>query len=242
MKASLQVLNIEDSAADAELNALRLESRWPGSEFLRVDNERALIGALETRKFDIILCDYSIPGFGGLEALKTAREKCPGTPFIFVSGTLGEDTAIESLKNGATDYVLKHRPARLIPAVERALREAADRAECERAEMAMRESEHKYRKVFESLDEGAFLADEETGKIIDTNRCAEEMLGCGRVEILGKKQPQFFEVPASANGKPFETFLTGPTGRVLRIHVHFTRLTLHGHPLVLWLCRDLSKQ
>src|SRR5208282_4097939 len=99
----------------------------------------------------------------------------PEIPFVFVSATIGEDTAIQALKNGAIDYVFKHRLARLIPAMERALHEAADRAESQRAEKAMRESEHKYREVFEHLGEAAFLADAASGKIIDTNRCAEKM-------------------------------------------------------------------
>src|ERR1700722_16325404 len=173
MKVGLRILNLEDNVSDAELNEAMVSARWPHSEFVRVDTRADFIAALEQKPFDLIFSDFTMPGFDGREALSIAREKCPGTPFIFVSGTIGEDTAIETLKNGATDYVLKHRLMRLIPAVDRALREAEERAECERAERAMRESEHKYREVFESLGEAAFLADEKTGKIMETNRRAE---------------------------------------------------------------------
>jgi PAS domain S-box-containing protein len=241
MKTSLRVLNLEDSVSDAEFNAAMISARWPRSEFVRVGNRAEFVAALERKNFDLILCDYTIPGFGGREALSLAREKCPKIPFLFVSGTIGEDTAIEALKNGATDYVLKHRPMRLIPAVDRALREAAERAERERAEFAMRESEHKYREVFESLGEAAFLADEKTGKIIDTNRCAEKMLGCGRTGILGQKQSRFLaglDKAKAAGAVLFESAMTCANGSALPVRVHATKLTIHGHPLVLWLCHE----
>src|SRR6266446_5187800 len=134
MKNSLRILNLEDDANDAELNAEMLSARWPDSQFVRVDNRKDFVGALEQGDLDIILSDYSMPGFDGREALALAHKKCPKVPFLFVSGTIGDDTAVEALKNGATDYVLKHRLVRLIPAVDRALREVEERAELERAE------------------------------------------------------------------------------------------------------------
>jgi PAS domain S-box-containing protein len=238
-----RVLNLEDNECDAELNAAMISARWPRCEFARVDTRAEFIAALERKNFELILSDYTIPGFSGLDALAIAREKCPEIPFLFVSGTIGEDTAIEALKNGATDYVLKHRLMRLIPAVDRALREAAEHAEYERTECAMRESEHKYREVFESLGEAAFLADEKTGKIIDTNRCAEKMLGCRRTRILGRKQSQFLanlDEAIAANPTLFECAMTCANGNALPVRVHASKLTLHGHPLVLWLCQELD--
>ena len=128
MKASLRILNLEDDANDAELNEAMISARWPGCEFKRVGRRKDYIAALERADFDLILSDYTMPDFDGRQALALAREKCPDIPFLFVSGTIGEDAAIEALKNGATDYVLKHRLMRLIPAVDRALREAEERA------------------------------------------------------------------------------------------------------------------
>jgi PAS domain S-box-containing protein len=183
-----------------------------------------------------------MPGFDGRAALLIAREKCPDTPFLFVSGTIGEDTAIEALKNGATDYVLKHRLMRLNPAVDRALRETEERAERDRAELAMRESEHKYREVFECLADAAFLTDAKTGKIIDTNRCAETMLGCGRGQILGRKISSLLAVLDRAgvdDVAPFECAMNLANGSALPVRVNTTKLTIHGHPLVLRLCREL---
>jgi PAS domain S-box-containing protein len=243
MKTSLRILNLEDNEADAELNQAMICARWPHSELVRVDTRADYVARLEQEQFDLIFSDYTMPGFDGREALLVARQKSPHTPFMFVSGTIGEDTAIEALKNGATDYVLKHRLMRLIPAVDRALREADERAERDRAEQAMRESEHKYREVFESLADAAFLADAKTGKIIDTNRCAETMLGCARADILGRKISQLLAVLDKAGADdavPFECAITLANGSALPVRVHTTKLTLHGRPLVLRLCRDLA--
>ena len=242
MKSGLHILNLEDSQADADLNKAMLTARWPHSEFVRVDNRADFVAGLGDRDLDLILSDYTMPGFDGREALLIAREKRPEVPFLFVSGTIGEDTAIEALKNGATDYVLKHRLMRLIPAADRALREAQEHAERERAERSMRESEHKYREVFECLADAAFLTDAQTGKIIDTNRCAENMMGCGRTEILGRKISHLLAVLDRAGVDdiaPFECALTLANGSALPVRVHTSKLTIHGHPLVLRLCRDL---
>src|SRR5262249_2958878 len=100
---------------------------------------------LADRPPELILSDYSLPGFNGHDALNIAREQCPETPFIFVTGTMGEEVAIETLKSGATDYVLKTRLSRLMPAVHRALREAEERAQHRRAEEQLRESHEQLR-------------------------------------------------------------------------------------------------
>ena len=254
MKPNLRILNLEDNRDDAELNQEMLSARWPDCQLIRVPGRAEYINALEAGGFDLILSDYTIPGFDGRQALQLAREKRPEIPFIFVSGTIGEDTAIEALKNGATDYVLKHRPIRLIPAVDRALREVQEHAECARAEEAMRQSEYKYRELFESLSDGAFLADEETGKIIDTNRKAEKMIGCHRKEILGHNQSEFLTlskvrpIAGTENADAyytiaFECQMTPVNGgRPFWVEVRSTRLTLYNHPLVLRLCHDLSER
>lgn len=243
MKSALRILNLEDNEADAELNLAMISARWPQSKLVRVDTRADFMARLEVKDFDLIFSDFTMPGFNGRDALSLAREKCPEIPFLFISGTIGEDAAIEALKNGATDYVLKHRLMRLIPAVDRALREAEERAERERAERAMRESEHKYREVFECLADAAFLVDAKTGKIIDTNRCAEKMLGGGRGEILGRKISQVLAVLDQAGADdtaPFECAMTRADGSALPVRVHTTKLTIHRHPLVLRLCRDLG--
>ena len=256
MKDALRILNLEDNTKDAELNQTMLSARWPRCELVRVDNRDDYLAALEQGNIDIILSDFTMPGFDGGTALALAREKHPEIPFLFVSGTIGEDSAIEALKNGATDYVLKHRLMRLIPTVERALRQADERAERERAEEAMRQSEYKYRELFESLSrelfeglrDAAFLADEHNGEIIDANRRAEILLGCSRAEILGRPQSQFLALDqARAIKAGIETAVACECemiladGWTLLVEVRATRLTVHGHPLVLRLCHDLSE-
>ena len=243
----LRILNLEDNPNDAELNEAELAERWPDCRLVRVCSRDSFIAALEQADMDVILSDYSMPGFDGQSALALAREKCPQIPFLFVSGTIGEEAAIEALKNGATDYVLKHRLLRLAPAVDRALREATERSERQRAEEAMRESEHKYRELFECLGDAAFLADERSGKIIDTNRRALELLGRAREEIIGHKQSQFLIELPSPNS-PLATQISAHRnqqlhpvgGQPVSVDVRATRLILYGRALVLSLCREMS--
>jgi PAS domain-containing protein len=243
----LRILNLEDDSNDAELNKAELVERWPGCRYACVSSRDAYALALEQGEMDVILSDYSMPGFDGQTALALAREKCPQIPFLFVSGTIGEEAAIEALRNGATDYVLKHRLMRLVPAVDRALREAAERAERQRAEEAMGQSEHKYRELFECLGDAAFLVDEQSGKIIDTNRRAVELLGCAREEIVGCGQSRFLMGPdASCAPKEARVALAAShhllpvSSPPVRVDVRTSRLTLYGRPLVLRLCREIG--
>ena len=137
----LQILLLEDDSADAELVQELLEEEQFVCEITRVDDRSGFQAALERGGIDLILADYTLPSFDGLSALKLAIGSRPDVPFIFVSGTLGEEVAIEALKIGATDYILKTRISRLVPSVHRALREARERAERKRAEEALRQSE-----------------------------------------------------------------------------------------------------
>ena len=141
MNSPLRVLHLEDDVRDTELVQATLEGEGIESELTRVEREQDFLAALERESLDLILADYTLPSFDGLSALRIAQQHSLEVPFIFVSGTLGEDVAIEALKTGATDYVLKTRLARLGPAVARALSEARERAERARAEMALRRSE-----------------------------------------------------------------------------------------------------
>jgi PAS domain-containing protein len=137
----LQILLIEDDLKDAELIQDLLEAEGIACEVTRVDTQAGLVASLEQGGVDLILADYSLPAFDGFSALKLAMKACPEVPFIFVSGTLGEEVAIEALKIGATDYVLKTRLSRFVPSALRALREATERAEHKRAEESLRQSE-----------------------------------------------------------------------------------------------------
>jgi diguanylate cyclase (GGDEF)-like protein len=128
MAMALQLLIVEDSQADAELLTRHLIKAGISPEIRRVETEREFVAALRARTPDLIISDFSLPQFDGLRALELAGVHAPDTPFIYVSGTIGEERAIEALRRGATDYLLKGNLMRLGSAVERALREAALRA------------------------------------------------------------------------------------------------------------------
>lgn len=145
MAQGLRILIVEDLASDAELMTYELRQANLPFTVKRVDNEDDFLREITESRPDLILSDFHLPHFNGLAALALAKERCPDVPFIFVSGAIGEEVAIDTLKRGATDYVLKDRLSRLVPAVKRALREAADRQERRQAENALRESEQRYR-------------------------------------------------------------------------------------------------
>lgn len=143
MKPQLRILHLEDDPLDGELVQSALVVEGIVCEMERVADREHFVQALEGGAIDLVLADFALPGFDGMGALAIIREQYPAIPFVFVSGRLGEEAAIESLKSGATDYVLKSRLSRLGPAVRRALGEAGERAELIRAEAALRESELK---------------------------------------------------------------------------------------------------
>src|SRR5207249_2462830 len=145
MKNEIRILLLEDSATDADLVRYVLRQGGFAHRLEWVENRTAFVQQLEKQPPDLILSDFSLPSIDGYEALALAREKCPDAPFIFVTGTLGEEVAIETLKKGATDYVLKHRLARLVPSIHRALREAKGRAERKRAEEQLHQSHEQLR-------------------------------------------------------------------------------------------------
>jgi signal transduction histidine kinase len=117
----LRIVHVEDSEVDVELVRLSLTQQGYAPEIKRVDTRADFLDALAHSHFDLILSDYTLPGFSGAQALEIAHTLKPQVPFIFVSGTIHEETAVESLRNGAADYVLKDRPARLVSAIRRAL-------------------------------------------------------------------------------------------------------------------------
>ncbi|HEY1171313.1 MAG TPA: response regulator [Verrucomicrobiae bacterium] len=163
MKNEIRVLIVEDDAADAELARYALRESGLGSfSWHQVDTKEEYLRELDGFPPDLILSDYALPAFNGLLALELARKRCPNAPFIFVTGTMGEEVAIESLKKGATDYVLKTRLTRLAPAVRRAMEEAHERKERKQAEDRLRESHEQLRALSVYLQ---FVREEERTRI-----------------------------------------------------------------------------
>jgi PAS domain S-box-containing protein len=176
MNRALRILLLEDNASDAELVGRELRSAGIAHEIRRVVTREAFAAALSDYRPDLILADYSLPAFDGLTALAVVREICADIPFLFVSGSIGEDRAIEALKSGATDYVLKDRLSRLGPAVKRAMREAEERRN-------RRIAEDQFRLIVEKSPNAMIMVDRE-GRVVMANAQAERLFGYTRQELL----------------------------------------------------------
>ncbi|MEH2023226.1 hybrid sensor histidine kinase/response regulator [Nostoc sp.] len=188
----LRFLLLEDSLLDAELAQAMLIEGEIDCELIRVETGADFVAALETEAFDLILADYALPSFDGILALEIARNRTPEVPFIFVSAALGEELAIEALKNGATDYVLKQRLGRLVPSVQRALREAKERRERKQAEESLQKSEARYRRIVDTSYEGIWMIDSEA-RTEFVNQRMSQMLGYPAEEILGRSIFDFMD-------------------------------------------------
>src|SRR5437763_8742429 len=158
---------IEDEARDAELAEHTLRQGGFDFSFKRVDTENDFLREIEEFRPSVILSDHGLPAFDGFSALHLAQAKCPDVPFIFVTGSLGEEMAIKALKSGATDFVLKHHLTTLPPAVHRALRQAEFRVKRKQAEEALHTSEERYRSLGELSPDALFVLSED--KIIFIN-------------------------------------------------------------------------
>lgn len=181
----LRVLMLEDSSSDAEINEIELEKGGIPHSARRVDTKEDFLRELQEFSPHIILSDLSLPGFGGLPALKLLQEIALDIPFIFVTGTIGEDSAIEMLKLGATDYVLKGRISRLVPAVRRALQEVEEKR-------SRRQTEKRYKSLVDNMRELLFTLDP-AGNFTFANPAAEEVTGYGLEKLLSMN---IFEVIA----------------------------------------------
>ena len=191
MDRPIEVLLIEDSAEDAELVMRALRKAKIDAAFQRVSTEAELDRALAGAPPDLILSDYNMPEFGGGRALQMARTRCPEVPFIFVSGTIGEERAIEALRDGAVDYVLKDNLARLGPAVRRAVQEAAERERRRKAERALEATEKRFRLFMQHLPAAVLMKDLE-GHITFANPSFERIVGKPAIEFLGRSSHEVF--------------------------------------------------
>jgi two-component system cell cycle sensor histidine kinase/response regulator CckA len=184
MSRPLRVLIVEDSETDAKLVVHTLRQAGHEIEFERVEEATALIGALSRCAWDLVISDWTMPRLRCRDALAIVRAAQPDAPFIIVSGTAGEHNAVEAMRAGAQDYVFKGNLTRLPPAVERELREGKDRASHRRAQETLRESEARYRALFENSPLPKWLYDLETLRILTVNDAAVLHYGYSREEFL----------------------------------------------------------
>ncbi|HMG60723.1 MAG TPA: response regulator, partial [Burkholderiales bacterium] len=183
MTEPLRILVAEDSETDAELVQRELKRGGLDFRIRRVQTEPDFRRELGELRPHLVISDFSMPQFSGRTALAITRESGADTPFIFISGTIGEDVAVDMMRAGADDYVMKNNLARLLPALKRELREADVRLGRRLAEGALRESEAKFRELIEQASDGIFVTDKEGNFILVNSRYCE-MLGYSRAELL----------------------------------------------------------
>ena len=187
MATQLQLLMAEDSEDDAELLLLAL--RGGGYEVVseRVETAADLRAALARQSWDIITSDNAMPRLNATDAVKIARGLCPETPFIIVSGDIDLGLAIALMKSGAVDYIQKNELPRIVPVIGRVLEEVKIRRERQRASDASAASESRYRRLFETAQDGILILNADSGEIEDVNPFLISMLGYSKEQFLGRK-------------------------------------------------------
>jgi PAS domain S-box-containing protein len=235
MNKRLHILHLEDEPDFAELTLSLLAHDGLDAVVKRVGDRAAFEAALDNESFDVIISDYHLPSFSGLEALAIAQKKCPHTPFILVSGTIGEQAAIESLRAGATDYVLKQKPERLPSAVRRAVLEAEERARLRATEAELSRREKYFRTLTEnSLDVLCILGRD--GNFLYTSPSIERVLGYAPEELQGRNV--FERVHADDSLRVRETFQLALEHPERTVKIQFRHHTKDGQ----WLRLELVGQ
>ena len=173
---------IEDSEDDALLVIRELQRAGYDPTYERVETIEILRSALREKRWDMILCDYKLPTFNGLAVIELLKDIELDIPLIIVSGAIGEETAVEAMKAGANDYIMKDNLYRLIPAIERELIEAGERRVLRLAEKQLKESNERFIALFERSNDAVYIVDFEGG-FVDANQVALDMLGYERSDI-----------------------------------------------------------
>ncbi|HBB86529.1 MAG TPA: hypothetical protein DC047_02810 [Blastocatellia bacterium] len=187
MGKPLRVLNVEDSEQDTALLTRHLKQAGYDLILDRVETANAMRAALASQEWDVILCDYSMPKFSALGAVRVVQETKLDIPLIIISGTVGEDVAVEAMRSGAHDYLMKGNLLRLGATIERELQESGNRRARRQAEESMEASELRYRRLFESAKDGILILDADSGKIVDINPYLIELLGFSKEDLAGKE-------------------------------------------------------
>ena len=239
----MRFLLLEDSAADVELISEKLTNSDLDYDLVVVETKAAFESLLESQKIDLVLADYSLPTFDGLSAIEIIQDKYPDIPCILVSGVLGEERAIDALKSGATDYVLKRRLERLVPAVTRALREQKERQALKIATARLEQSERRFRTSVETMVDPLFVLfgdREENSWIQDFKVCHLNKAACDYL---------FIEKEQAINRSLYKVVPALCQAKALKDNISFSRLLCDvvesGKPLeeeILLKSSDLANQ
>lgn len=258
MKRSLRVLIVEDSEFDAQIMVTLLRKGGYEVSFERVENAEALRAALKSRSWQLILADYNLPSFNAPAALEVLKESGLDLPFIIVSGGIGEDIAVACMKAGAHDYLMKGNLHRLAPAVERELREAANRASQRDAKQAVLESELRYRLLWETCPDAIVLMDT-VGQILFANPAVQDVFGYSLEEVVGRNfgwllperlRSGSFGVfdkyvhagTTKLNLRAVETLGLRKDGTEIPIEVSFSDMVLQGQRRFVGFIRDVTER
>jgi PAS domain S-box-containing protein len=251
MSDTLRILHLEDNPDDVELVRKTIAAQGIEAGIVDVENRADFINALVKGGYDLVLADYTLPSFDGLSALAIARAKFPFLPFIFVSGTMGEEKAVETLKHGATDYVLKTHLTRLVPSIMRALREAEECAGRKKAQEALLDSEKRYRTIVENITDALYMHDFK-GNIIDVNENACRLLGYKREELIGtnlsmidsevnkRLLPERMNQLLKDNSILFDGQHVRKDGSMLPVEISVKVVTREGSGIIQGFVRDIS--
>ncbi|MGH7992103.1 MAG: PAS domain S-box protein [Limisphaerales bacterium] len=202
MARDIRILILEDAAADVvRINHVLRQAHLNFSS-KRVETKADFLHELQHRTPDVILSDHGLPAFDGFTALAIARDRCPDVPFIFVTGSLGEQMAVEMFKSGAVDYVLKDRLNDLAPAVQRALHEAEDRAKDRQSDTDLRLNEERFRLVMEGIKDYAIFMLDKEGHVTFWNAGAQWLHGWHADEVKGRAFSMVYTDEDAALGRP----------------------------------------
>ncbi|AUX48820.1 uncharacterized protein SOCE26_103610 [Sorangium cellulosum] len=232
MNTPLRALLVEDSEQDARLILRELKRGGYDPSHERVHTPEAMAAALERHPYDVVLCDHSMPRFDSLAALRLINERGLDLPFIIVSGSIGEMIVAEVMRSGAHDYVLKSDIRRLVPAIERSLRDAAERRERRRAEIALKESEERFALAVQGSRDGLWDWNLATGGAYYSERL-KDILGCGE-GALGDSPESFLRLVHEEDRSRVASALRDHLERGEPYDVEFRRRTETGE--LRWLC------
>jgi len=251
-----RILLVEDETQDAELNIREVKKVLPNSKFEITDNRNSYMDLLLSYHPDIILSDFNMPSFDGLSALRITQEMCPHAPFIMVTGSINEDTAVECMKAGATDYVLKDSLKRLGSAINNALKQSELRKEKIESEKRLIESEKSYYGLFNSVSEAIYIINDR-GEFIAINAGTEKMYGYSSEEVIGKT-PEFLsakglndletishqlnDVLATGIQQQFEFWGKRKNGDIFPKDVICNRGNYFGQVVVIATARDITER
>jgi PAS domain S-box-containing protein len=246
MTTKLHVLIIEDLPSDAELAQHQIKKALQDHVVQVVETEENFVKSLKIFKPDLIISDYKLPSFDGLSALKIAQKKAPFTPFVILTGSMNEDTAVECMKAGADDYVIKEHIKRLGPAILNAMKK-------KQVEFERMQTQREYKQLIDGMNDTAFVINFE-GKFIEINKAAVQVLGYTRDELLAMGPAdidthlseddigKMIKGMKSDKKQVFETGHRTKDGRIIPVEINPSRITYKGKKVILSIARDITER